>query len=347
MSDALVLAPITLAVTLLLAAVAKFRAPQSLTEGAASLKVPGPLASPLVLRAVPVVEVILAVGLLGGRGWLFGAFALGALALMVAYLLLVVRAVNAGDAASCGCFGEADGTVDQWTIARNALLTLAGAAALAMALSGRDTLDILGSGGAVWGWLLAAAFVPALLWVSTRHSGSPVAASAAAAPGEGAEFDYVRVPIPPVGVQNESGEWLTMDSVPAVRPVLVLMVNPGCGACAGVDDLVPEWRERLPEVDIRGVFQSANTAFPTFPNLSEGRLLDPNRSFGKAIGSKWAPAAALLGTDRLMAGGPVGGVGAIKALIDDIEAELITARAEGLLPVPGADAPESPLPAAE
>ncbi len=321
MPQASILAPVTLAVVLALAAVAKFRNPESLRSGAASLRLPGALTAPAVLRAVPVAELVLALGLVAGRGRLFLLAAIATTALMTAYLVIVLRPVLAGEEAACGCFGEAEATVDRWTVARNALLVAAGVAAIVLGTGGEDPLGVLGSADGAWAWLAGAALVAALVWTATRHETPRVKIA------DGPEGDYIRVPIPPVAVQDDRGEWLPMDRVGQGRPVLALLLNPGCGSCLAVDAYVPTWRERLPEVDIRAIFQSEADDYPAFPNLAANRLIDARRSFANAVGADGAPSAVLLGVDGLLAGGPVLGLSAVTEFVDDIEAELLAVRA--------------------
>lgn len=91
-------AALVLAVVFAWAAVAKFRSPAETAASFHGLHLP---AASLLARAVPIVEVGVAGGLLLApalAAWV-------ALALVLAFSLVIVRAVAAGSTVTCACFG--------------------------------------------------------------------------------------------------------------------------------------------------------------------------------------------------------------------------------------------------
>ncbi|QGF24397.1 MauE/DoxX family redox-associated membrane protein [Raineyella fluvialis] len=154
MPDFLVLAPLVVAVTLVVAAVGKWRHPdagQTAFEGAG---LPAWIGSGFVRRWHPVAELVLGLGIvLLPTPWNLLAV-LGGAVLVLAYLVLVIIAVRAPGPVSCGCFGAEDtAPVSGRTLARNILLVVAAVIALVDAALGGSVIGRLGS-LAVWGWLL-------------------------------------------------------------------------------------------------------------------------------------------------------------------------------------------------
>ncbi len=124
--DAAMTAAVVLAVTFAWAGAAKLGRPAATAEGFADLG----LRRPRVLaRAVPVVELILAVALLSVPG-LGGIVALG---LLAGFTFVLARALRQGVPVRCACFGRAGAApLSAVDLVRNGLLgSLAGLAAAA------------------------------------------------------------------------------------------------------------------------------------------------------------------------------------------------------------------------
>ena len=117
------LAAVVLAAVFAVAGVAKLRRPGATAHafGALGLRRPGVLA-----RAVPVAELVVATALVVVPS--VGAYA--AIALLVAFSLVVVRTLRAHLEVPCGCLGAAhEGPVSSVELLRNALLLAAAVAA--------------------------------------------------------------------------------------------------------------------------------------------------------------------------------------------------------------------------
>ena len=122
--DAAYTAAVVLAAVLLLAAAAKLARPQDAARSFRGLGLPFP--APLA-RAVPAAELAVAALLLAAPR----AGAVGTLALLTAFSAVLGRAVRAGVATPCACFGAVTSDpVSAVEIVRNGLLALLAAAAL-------------------------------------------------------------------------------------------------------------------------------------------------------------------------------------------------------------------------
>lgn len=100
MRDVAGAAALVLAVVFAWAAIAKLRTPAETTSSFHGLGLP---AAPGLARAVPFVELGVAVGLLAAPslvGWV-------ALPLLLAFSIVIARAVAAGSTVTCACFGTA------------------------------------------------------------------------------------------------------------------------------------------------------------------------------------------------------------------------------------------------
>jgi uncharacterized membrane protein YphA (DoxX/SURF4 family) len=325
-----------LAAVLIAGAIGKLRHPDDLA-GWAELGVPRALRRQLLLRLHPWAEIALglALALLGGLLGLLAALA--GVALMLAYTALVWRAWSAArraaaagaddDAASCACFGR-QRPVTRLTVARNLwLLAVAVAAA-----SGTWTTPLgggpLAAGLSAWGWIVglgAAAVTTALiLWPDGAEQPST---SAAAAPGlEGDPLDYIRTRTPAVPVTQADGTIVNLRALSMKRPILLLAISDICGACEAVIERVPEWRELLPEVDVRMLLVVPPES-SRLTELAEPQTLHDLNGYVRDSISEWAtPAAILLGADGMLAGGPVVGVSAVFEFVGDVYESLHDAR---------------------
>ena len=123
-------AALVLALVFAWAAAAKFRTPRQTASSFHGLGLP---AAPLLAWAVPVVELALAIALVASPA----AASWPALALVVAFSLVLVRAVAAGSTVTCACFGAAATTgEDARPVSVVELVRNAGLGGLAIVASG-------------------------------------------------------------------------------------------------------------------------------------------------------------------------------------------------------------------
>ncbi|GAA2168303.1 MauE/DoxX family redox-associated membrane protein [Humibacillus xanthopallidus] len=327
-TDALVIASAILAVVLVVSAVGKLRSPAASAQAFTALKVPRRLRSPLVVKSLPWVEIVLGLALVVVGGWLGVVASLAVLALFSAYLALVVRARGFETDVDCACFGSVGpGKITRLTVWRNTWLLALAVVSLVVATTGDALLARLVDGTAPWEWLLAAAAAALTVLLVLGTESAPADVHAADAPtvtvGDVAveEGDYIRMRTPAVPILLGDGSSTTLRRLSAERPQLLLYVSESCGSCEPVIEAVPTWRQQLPQLDVRLVLRFgpessslSSTAEPLSVHDTEGLLFE---TFDLRT-----PSAVLLGADGLLAGGPIIGNVAVPEFVDDIAAEL-------------------------
>ncbi|GGF51562.1 hypothetical protein GCM10011519_26950 [Marmoricola endophyticus] len=303
MTDAVLLAPLALAVSLAVAGVAKLRDPVGSAIAFEDLGVPAALSGPRAVLALPWVEIVLAVGLVAlPAPWTLVA-AVPATLLLVVYVGLVLRVLRAGEEVSCQCFGGiGDGAVDSRALARNVLLLLAGLLGVVDAASGGSVVGrVPDLGGEGWAWLVGGvllALLAALVVGSSRATAEE------------------RAGIPYLTVHTEDGESTSLPELASLRPVLLVLLSTSCSHCERVSAQVADWPAMLPEVAVHVVGAGAD-ADPRWPAV----LRDPEEQIARVLGMG-RPSAVLLGADALVAGGPVTGAGDVLRLASDVRARL-------------------------
>ncbi|GAB3603026.1 MauE/DoxX family redox-associated membrane protein [Microbacterium aureliae] len=317
--------PLVLAGVLIGGALTKLRAPDDET-GWAELGVPAPLRRPWLIRAHPWGELALA-GALAALGGILGAFAaIAATLLMAAYLWLVVAAFRRRDETTCACFGTRS-RVTRVTIVRNAWLTLLAIASVAVAAQAPPLGGAVAALGGVWIAALSvvAVTVALVLWPS-RAAAQPGPAALPSIDSD--ELDYVRVRTPAVPVTQADGTVVNLRALAARRPILLLAVSETCSSCAPVIAKVEEWRSVVPEVEVRCLIQAAPEHTALRSTTEPQTLHDPSGYVRGSISDWSTPAAILLGSDGLLAGGPELGYTAISRFVADIRAALDEQLAE-------------------
>lgn len=310
--------PLVLAAVLIASGIAKLRHPDDLA-GWTQMGVPARLRRPWLLSVHPWAEVALgtALAVLGGVLGLLAA--LIGLALMVAYLVMVARVVSGKEDASCSCFGTRK-SVTRVTVWRNAWLTLVAAGAVAVIW----VLPLWGGTFAVgaWWWMLglavAAATVAFVMWPEPERPTAP-ASSASAVPAADGELDYMRTRTPAVPVTLADGDVISLRQLTASKPLLLLAVSETCGSCDGVIARIEEWRDRLPEVDIRFLLQAPPESSRLTSDAEPQTLHDVHGYVRESIAQWPTPTAVLFGTDGMLAGGPVSGDEQIAGFVDDMD----------------------------
>ncbi len=310
-----IVSPLILAGVLTASAVAKLRTPDDLA-GWAELGVPAALRREWLRRLHPWAEIALgaAIALVGGVIGLVSG--LIAVALMIAYTWLVVGARRNGVAATCACFGRRR-AVTRVTIARNLWLTLLAIATAATSwttpLVGGPAAAGIADPGSLLALVLASATTALILWPEGEREDSP---ATTVWPGDG--LDYVRLRTPSVPVTLADGRIANLRSLASRRPQLILSVSPTCASCQPVVDKVPEWRELLPEVDIRFLLATSPGDSPLIETEEPQSLHDSDGYARQSLDATATPAAVLLGADGLLAGGPVAGSEHIEGFVSDI-----------------------------
>lgn len=333
MPDALVLTHLVVAVTLAVAAGGKWRHPDRDNRTLAGV---GPewIRRPFVRRWHPVAELALGLGivLLPARWNLFAV--VGAAALLVAYLVLVVLALRAPGPVSCGCFGAGDSApVSRRTLARNLVLVVAAGLAVLDAALGGSVVGRLGDADTRW-WLLGVLLAVAVTFLAASAPVGPGDGDGSGGPAPAATYDeddgddeledYLRTEIPDVSLHDPDGHPVPLRPLAARRAQLLVFVSPTCGPCAGIARDLPRWRQREHPIDIRAVVHSKEVGRSDTPVWVEAAMVDPDGEVARALAVGATPGAVLLGADGLLAGGPVVGAGSVRefyvAIAEQLEA---------------------------
>lgn len=283
-----------------------------------TIRLPGP-------EAIATLELALALALVLATGGLLVAAAWTALGLCAAYWVLIARAARRPEPVSCGCFGSlVDSNVTGWTVARNtALLALAAIVVYAAHLGAALRPSLAGADAGDWTWALTAALVVALAVSMTARPTPPPRPSAPGPTGTDGELDYRRAPIPYGILRDPDGQPTGLRAFADAGARLLFFLSTHCAACDRICAQLPTWRAQLePLVTLYAVHpigadQPADAAYGCAPAWR-----DPDGLTAAAFGIERLPAAVLLGTDGLLAGGPVGGIDAISEFVDEIRAQL-------------------------
>ncbi|MDL9978283.1 MauE/DoxX family redox-associated membrane protein [Microbacterium sp. ASV49] len=337
--------PLVLAAVLVASAIAKLRTPDDLA-GWADLGVPAAFRRDWLRRLHPWGELVLglAVALLGG--WLGLLAALAAVALMLVYAVLVARVAARADDTSCACFG-ARKRVTRVTVARNVWLTVLAVASTAVIWTTPLLGGALSAGIPDWSWLVALAVAGVttafVLWPdeaedatkATDAGGLSDAMARAIADAQGDdELDYIRTRTPAVPVTLADGSIVNLRTLSMTRPILLLAVSSTCGVCEPVYVKRDEYRQLLPEVDVR-LLLTVSSDESGWTETTEPQSLHDVGGYVRGSISDWAtPSAVLLGGDGLLAGGPVTGHEAIDDFVGDIYESLHGERPPAEAPSP-------------
>jgi hypothetical protein len=336
---ALVAAPLLLAAVLAVSGVGKLRDDDAATAAEwTDLGVPAALNTRTLRRAHPWAELALALALVVLPGWLGVAAAIAAVALTLAYLVMIARAAARPEPAECACFGTGARTaITGRTVARNALLVLLAVLAVVHAASAGSPLAVLlGAPAATWGWLagLALAVVVVGLLVpvppAVVDDGAPDDALPARASGAApydAEGEYLRTLTPFAVLEDRAGAKHNIVNLSARQAQLLVFMRAGCGPCTTTGNQVAEWQERLPELALRVVVsQPIDSLEGDYAHWQPFAMHDPDGLAARMLRVSGTPTAVLLGTDGLLAGGPVSGSTAIAEFVEDVAAQLEEAR---------------------
>lgn len=329
MPDALAAAPLVLAVVLALAGVLKLRdVDESVRHQWEVMGVPRLLNRTWVRRLHPPAEVVLALALLVAPGTWGSLAALAALGLTLAYTFLVVRALRRGTV-SCACLGAGHPTpVTRRTLGRNLLLTGLALASLVVMVphAPNPVTRAVARGEASWLVMVLTAMLTAWLLTSPDTSPSRTPAASPEAAGQTdqpQDAPYLRTLTPRATLRDADGSVLDIVSASARRAHLLLFLSPGCGACTDLAAQVPRWAEEMPALRVAAVVHMSPQALrDAAPHWTAWTLYDQDGTAARMLRTQATPSAVLLGTDGMLAGGPVAGAQEVWGLVEDVRAQL-------------------------
>jgi peroxiredoxin/uncharacterized membrane protein YphA (DoxX/SURF4 family) len=302
--------------------------------------VPAALATPLGVL-LPLTELAVALALVPATtAW---AGAVGALALLLLFLVAISVTLAQGRTPDCHCFGQLSSTPVGWpTFVRNGVLAaLAGvvvwhgphevgpsAIGWLRALTPAQCVA-LGGGMIVLGLLAAQGWV--LLHLMRQHGRlllrldalearlragglAPLPAAPAAMPGL-----PIGAPAPGFRLTGLAGETRTLEALRAPgQPVLLLFTDPQCGACTALLPEVGRWqREHAAQLTVALVSRgtvAANRAKVAAHGVTHV-LLQTDQEVAKAYQATGTPTAVLVRPDGTIGSPLAPGTGAIAALV--------------------------------
>ena len=320
-----------LVVTLTASGIAKAKDPSSTVEGILNLGLDSVAPLKLTPAVLPWAELVLAAGLLFAPGPLFPVFAIASCALMVFYLVVIARALATGRTEGCNCFGKKSAApVSRYTLIRNIALTAAGILTVVASFVGGKALvyELVGLNGSGWLWAVGAGLIALTLWAIQR--GESLAEPAPDIPevvlpsAADESEDYVRVPIPYASIYTTDGRVTTLRDMSRVQARVLFFASPTCGSCTPILKTIPRWQKLLPQLGLHPVFSSEEKIRQAhkLEKLDEGveALVDPKHAAMHNFG-RGTPMAVILGSDGMLAGGPVAGTSDVKQLMDDLLVE--------------------------
>ncbi|MGC5628725.1 MauE/DoxX family redox-associated membrane protein [Georgenia sp. Z1344] len=278
-------AVVALAVVLLAAGTGKVARPPAPAQLAA-LGLPRWAHRPATIRLHAVAEIVVGLALVTVPGPWLVAPALAAAVLTATYLVVSWRAWRSPEPLGCHCFGwDDDRVVGPAHLALNVALVVAAVVAVVAGVRGWWAIDdlppiVLGIAGAV--------ALVAHLWGLSGNGGDT----------DRGGRPYLRRPIPK-GQVVVDGRAVELTDLARERAQLLVRMPLIGREREYLLAALPEWRRRLPHVDVR---------------VTEGDA----RGGYRRLGILGAPSAVVLGADGLLAGGPVSGGDRIRELVEEL-----------------------------
>src|SRR5215211_1927828 len=345
MDAALLIARLVLAAVFIVAGLAKLSDLKGSRKAITDFGLPEVLASPLALL-LPLAELGVGAALIPASSAWWGA--LGALGLLLLFLVGISINLARGRKPECHCFGQLHSAPAGWkTLARNGVLAAvagfvlwegyegggAGPSAISWlgALSAAQLLALLG--GVVVLALLAGQwwFLVHLLrqngWLLVRleaveasiATGGSVAPSQNGTPVRQAEGLPVGSEAPDFNLSGLHGETLTLEALRSSdKPVMALFTDPGCGPCNAMLPDVGRWQEEHAQkltlaLISRGEVEENKTKAQE--HALKNVLLQKDWEVSESYEVEGTPSAVLISTDGKIASPVAEGAEGIRGLL--------------------------------
>jgi hypothetical protein len=327
-----VVPPLLLIAVLVVSGVAKIRDPRDTWSVFDKLRLPRFLSTLQAPVLLPYGELVVAAALfLLPDGWYVVAATL-TLLLFVAYFVVVARALSFGYPLLCGCFGQLGlGWITRQTLVRNGVLLGLAVVTFVDSWRGEGVLQRLtGLGDQAW-WLAAVAVAVVTTALVVREGKPP-----AYVPPEEYADSYVAQPIPYALLDGPAGPgsvWSLSDTAARLLVFADLADISGSSGTSGngaadVLGRLQGWAEALAPVEVHAVGRGEwSRLAAAHPDVADRLLGDPDGDTALRLRVFEQPGAVLLGTDRLLAGGPVTGLEEIDELVQAAAEELRAASA--------------------
>lgn len=337
----LLLARLALAGVFAVAGAAKLADRRGSIESMRNFGVPVPLVKPLGI-GVPAAELAVAIALIPTATARWGA--LGALILLLAFMIGIGTNLARGNHPDCHCFGQLHSSPAGWpTLVRNGLLAALAAVILWRGWddSGTSTVAWLGDVSAVEGIALgtgvtALALLAAVGWTLIQLVGQngrlllrldaleqAVASGAPITPPAPAKARGAGLPIgsvaPGFSLPGLHGETMTLDALRATgKPLLLVFTDPNCGPCNALLPDLGRWQHDHADVLTVTTLSRGTAEANRAKTLEHGLahvLLQKDREVATAYQAQATPAAVLVRVDGTIGSTVATGGDAIRQLV--------------------------------
>jgi hypothetical protein len=305
--------PLLLVVVLVVSGLAKLRDPADTRSVIRQLQLPGFLLTIGAPHLLPWGELLVAALLLLLPGTSYVVATTLSLLLFASYAVIVARALRFPYTLTCGCFGRLGlGWITRQTLVRNLVLLALACVAWVDSWRGESVSNRLGDLDSTgWWWLAGVAVAMVLSGLVVREGQMPVPTM----PGDESQ-EYLAFPIPYGVLDGPEGPRSIWSLTDAAARLLVFW-DPREPDADVVADRLPAWQAALPPVRVHLVSGSEwSTVRDLRPGLAEHLLGDPDAGARSQLRVYQQPGAVLLGTDRLLAGGPAAGLEEIEELVE-------------------------------
>jgi peroxiredoxin/uncharacterized membrane protein YphA (DoxX/SURF4 family) len=341
MNTTLLIARLLLALVFAVAGVAKLADRPGSRQAIVAFGLPGPLAAPLA-TLLPLSELLVAAALIPTSTAWWGA--LGALGLLLFFVVGIGANLARGKRPVCHCFGQLHSAPAGWkTLARNGVLAVlatflvwggwegdVGPSAFAW-IGALSTAQLLGFIGGVLVLVLLAAQWWFLLHLMRQNGRLLVRLEAlendrdgAAASQNGcrdlpAEGLPVGAKAPSFSLEGLYGETLTLDALRAPgKPVMLLFTDPGCGPCSALLPEIGRWQEEHADKLSISLISRGTPEENRAKSSEHGLrsvLLQEDWEVMEAYQARGTPSAVVVQPDGTIASPVAGGSEAIGALV--------------------------------
>jgi peroxiredoxin/uncharacterized membrane protein YphA (DoxX/SURF4 family) len=343
MDVALFLIRLLLASVFVVAGVAKLADRGGSRQAVADFGVPSPLVAPLGVL-LPLAELTVAAALLPASTAWWGA--LGALVLLLLFVVGIGANLARGRRPDCHCFGQLRSEPAGWkTLARNLILASAAGFVVWRGYGGAGPSavgwlaepSILQVAGLIFG--LAALGLIAALWLFVlnlldqngrllmRLEALEQGRGATPSPDEAATQPSVVLPVgdaaPEFELRGLRGEAVTLAALRAAeKPLMLLFTDPDCAPCTAMLPEIRRWQKDYDEeltisLVSRGTVQE-NRAKSTEHGL-RGLLLQDDWEVSEAYGVQSTPSAVLVRPDGTIGSPVLEGADSISAFLEYME----------------------------
>ncbi|MDO5534352.1 MAG: hypothetical protein Q4F65_06850 [Propionibacteriaceae bacterium] len=295
------------AAVLLLSGVAKLRDTQATRDAFTALRLPAALGASVAPLLLPWAEIALGVLLLVARGWLLVLAAAATVALFLAYLVVIARALRFDEQVTCNCFGAlGEQGVTSRTLVRNGVLVGTAVLAVVAAAMGASLPGaLLADAPATLGVMAVSALAGAVTLFVLGHGPQ--------APAAGFTGSHV----PPFTLLDAAGGGPVHSHGLFEERTLLLFASRGCGPCERVIAQWDDWRAASPGIRFRVVVNDASAALLEgwgSASVADGALLDPAANVLAALGGG-TPTGLLVGPGGTLLAPVAVGTDALEALV--------------------------------